>query len=286
MELIQTTMLSDSQKKDILALEAVCQQQDKLQGNIFLSNSINFNSEINCFFMLYDENILISFLAMFIPTLKEAEVSAYTLPERRRQGHFGELLNKADEELKAYSIKSILFVHEPDSNVAKLVLERINAKYEYSEYLLSYKRTSNPINQSGQITLELCSNESIEEIITLNMDIFKDNYEDTYSMVDKTLKSKDLLSYIAYLDGEMIGVCNVNLESEDVSIFGLGISSCHQGKGYAKEMLSLLLDRIENMNTKSISLEVNSVNDSAYNLYRKSGFEIKTQFDYYRYLLG
>lgn len=286
MTVIQTTSLSDSQKKDIHTLEVVCQQYDKLQGNIFLSNSINFNCEINCFFMLYNDDILISFLAMFIPTSKEAEISACTMPEHRRQGHFNALLNKASEELKAYSIRSILFVHEPASIDAKLVLERINAKYEYSEYLLLYKRTNNPLNQIKQINLEQYSNESIEDIIKLEMDIFKDNYEDTYSMVEKSINSKDVLSYIAYLDGEMLGVCSVNFETEDVSIFGLGIASRHQGKGYGKEMLSLLLDRIVSMNTKSISLEVSSVNDRAYNLYRKSGFEIKTQFDYYRYLLG
>jgi len=134
--------------------------------------------------------------------------------------------------------------------------------------------------------LEQYSKESIEDIVALNMDIFKDNYEDTYSMVKKSIESKDILSFLAYLNSEMIGVCNANLESEDVYIFGLGISTRHQGNGYGKEMLQLLLHRLVNINKKSISLEVGSANDRAYNLYRKSGFEIKTQFDYYRYLLG
>lgn len=282
MELIKTTFLTQEQKKDIRDLEKICQENDHLKGNIFLSNEINFNKEINCFLMLYDEQTLISFLAMFIPTAQEAEISAYTLPSRRRQGYFGTLLREAIKELSSYSIHSILFVQEPASMDGKHVLDRLGAKYEYSEYLLVYNAQRRPINTSGKIKLLQYSNGSIEDIVALNVDIFEEDREDSFSMVKKSLESKDINTYIAYLNDEIIGTCNVNFESPDVSIFGLGISSRYQGHGYGREMLNLLLERLLEMELSSITLEVNSENNRAYQLYRNNGFDIKTQFDYYR----
>lgn len=282
MELIKTTFLTESQKMDIRDLEKACQQNDHLKGNIFLSNEINFNKEINCFFMLYDDKTLISFIAMFIPTAQEAEISAYTLPSRRRQGYFGTLLREAIKELCSHSIHSILFVQEPASMDGKYVLDRLGAKYEYSEYLLVYNAQRRPINTSGKIKLLQYSNECIEDIVALNVDIFEEDSADSYSMVKKSLESNDINTYITYLDDEMIGTCNVNFESPDVSIFGLGISPRYQGLGYGREMLNLLLEKLLEMELNSITLEVNSENNRAYQLYRNIGFDIKTQFDYYR----
>lgn len=283
MNIIKTTSLNDLQKKDIFQLEEVCKIHDKLQGNIFLSNAINFNREINCFYMLYEEQKMISFMAIFMPTQKEAEISAYTLPEHRQQGCFRSLLHEVINELKKYSINNILFVQEPASADAKLVCDRLDAKYEYSEYLLSYNGEPNFIIKNEQITLKQYSNECIEDIAQIYVDVFQEDPKEAYSMVKKLIESKDIITCIAYLNGKMIGVCNVNTESDEVSIFGFGIATIYQGNGYGKKVLCLLLERLSNMKKSSITLEVSSVNNIAFNLYRKCGFEIKTQYDYYRY---
>jgi len=65
----------------------------------------------------------------------------------------------------------------------------------------------------------------------------------------------------------------------------LGISPKYQGHGYGKEMLNLLLEKLLSMDINNIILEVDSENNRAYNLYTKNGFKIKTQFDYYRYII-
>lgn len=282
LHLIQTSVLNDQQKKDIMQLDELCRLHDQLQGKINLSNAINFNAEIRCFLLLYEGSKLVSFLSMFIPTAKEAEISAYTHPEHRKQGCFTMLLHAAVEEIKKYSVESILFVHEPASGDAKLVLDHLNAEYAYSEYLLQHQH-SKPEQQETDLTLEQVDEREMEGLIALNMDIFGDTYEEASSMVGKSVASEDILCFVARLQGEMLGVCNVNLESEEASIFGLGVGSKYQGKGYGKAMVNLLLNKLFSMNISNITLEVSSENDRAYNLYRKSGFKINTQFDYYRF---
>lgn len=281
MKILELKCLNESQVADIRNLERICQRYEKLKGDLFLANEINFNHEIKCFYLLYDEDRLISCLTMFVPTSKEAEISAYTLPSHRGKGYFDTLLNRAIEELKLYSISDILFVEEPNGNDAKGVLKKLNAKYEYSEYLMVYNREFFK-NQNTKLTLQPIPQEKIEDMISLNTDIFGGSFEDEKSMIINSINSPKIISYMAILGDEIIGTCNVNLE-EEASIFGLGISQRYQGKGYGKEMLNLLLKILINMGIKDITLEVDSNNGRAYNLYIKSGFKVKTRFDYYRY---
>lgn len=284
MNILQSNKLNSEQVRDIEDLEQVCQKNDGLKDVVSLSNELNFDRDINCYFLLYDEEKLISFLSMFIPTQKEAEISAYTLPNKRNNGYFKVLFEKAGNQLNKYNIKEILFVHEPASKEGKYVLDKLNAKYDFSEYLLDYS-LDNVLEDNDKLKIEAAMYENISEIVKLDMDIFCESFENAQSIVIKSMNSEKILSYIAKFNNEIIGVCNVNVESEDVSIFGVGISPKYQGRGFGKEMLNRVIEKLLNMDIKNITLEVNSINNRAYNLYTNNGFKVKTQYDYYRYLL-
>lgn len=281
---IKTASLNESQKNDILELEQSCRQRDCTQGNISITNSINFDGDIDCFYLLYEGDILVSFLTMFIPTPWQAEISALTLPSRRRRGHFTFLLSCAKEELKKYLISSVLFVCEPVCNDTKIILKKLGAEYGYSEYLLVYGKSKNNTTEGvSPLQLRKCIKDDFRDIVFLCAEIFNETYEDAHSLAEKSFNSKDISVFGAYLNNKLIGTCSVNFESADISIFGFGISPCYQGKGYGKLMLKLLIDKLHNMeNINSVTLEVNSTNQSAFCLYTKSGFSIKAQFDYYR----
>jgi len=90
---------------------------------------------------------------------------------------------------------------------------------------------------------------------------------------------------MAKVDNEIVGICSISSEDGNAFICGLGISTKHRGRGYGKEILRKIIEKASTMDIKDIYLEVNSENHKAYNLYINNGFKIKTQLDYYRYLI-
>lgn len=284
MEILELRELDKKQIEDIKSLEEVCQRYDKTKGSAFLSNEINFSKEVNCFFLLYEEETLVSFLSMFIPTSQEAEISAYTLPEKRKKGFFKILLESAINELRKYGVKEILFVHEPSSNDGMLALKKLNVIYDFSEYLLVYSQDEF-IKRDGKLKLAPITIEDIDEVAKLHMDIFNKTFEEGKIIISRVIESKDRISYMAKEDDEIVGVCSISLEEGDAFICGLGISTKHQGRGYGKEILRKVIEKAFTMDIEDICLEVNSKNHKAYNLYINNGFKIKTQLDYYRYLI-
>nr|WP_319489957.1 GNAT family N-acetyltransferase [uncultured Caproiciproducens sp.] len=276
--IIQRNKLNAEQTNQIRDLEKICQEYDGLKRLVFLSNEINFDQKIDCFYLLYEEDRLIAFLSLFIPLAEEAEVSAYTLPECRERGYFTLLFMKAAEELKKYKIYKILFVHEPSCTDAKRVLEAVHANYAYSEYLLTFDRAGYQ-KCGGALTLKLSESEDIPDVAALDSQLFGNDYGESVSIVTKSVNSPTIKAYSALLGSERIGLCNANMEGGNVSIFGVGISPAYQGKGYGREMLNRLLEQLMH-ESGEISLEVSSSNGIAYHLYITSGFQIKTQFDY------
>ena len=284
MQILELRELDKNQIEDIKNLEGICQRYDKTKGSAFLSNEINFSKEVNCFFLLYEEETLVSFISMFIPTSKEAEVSAYTLPEKRKKGFFKILLESAVNELRKYGVKEILFVHEPSSNDGMLVLKKLNVVYDFSEYLLVYSQDEF-IKRDGKLKLAPITIQDVDEIAKLHMDIFNKTLEEGKAIVNRAIESKDRISYMAKVDDEIVGICSISLEGGNAFICGLGISTKHRGLGYGKEILSKGIEKALTMDIKDIYLEVDSKNHTAYNLYINNGFIIKTQLDYYRYLI-
>lgn len=274
--------LSEKAIKEVLNLEKVCAEYDKLKGSVYLDTSLNFNHCINSVFLLYENRELISILSMFIPTQQEAEISAFTLPKYRRNGYFKALLSKAVEELRKFDIQDILFVCERQSISGKEVTTTLNAEYEHTEYSMRFNKARYLDRGAYRLLLLGPHFKDLDKIIDTSMKTFDDSYEDSKSRIENFFKSETREQYLAVLNDEIIGLGSINLERDEALIYGFGIVPEYRGKGYGKELLHLLIDRLWQTGKTEIILDVNSENVHALELYKKSGFHIEVAFEYYR----
>nr|WP_275297785.1 GNAT family N-acetyltransferase [Clostridium sp. YIM B02551] len=274
--------LDENVIKSIRELEQVCKTYDKLSGEMFLDNSLNFSKDVNNIFLAYENNQLVSLINIFVPTRHEAELSAYTHPDYRNRGYFRELLTSVTSELKKYKVKRILFTCEAQCLVAKDLIKKLGAKYAFTEYSLSYdfNHTENKILSSMKLSSPTI--DDIPILISLGEDIFDENYEESKSIATKVFNAEDREQFLAEVDGKYIGMCSVRFENNEAMINGLGISPIYQGEGYGKDLVYSILNELIKRNIEKIAIEVDSDNDKAFNLYQKCGFKIETAFEYYK----
>lgn len=277
MAILNISQLSKKQIEDIKNLEILCKEKENLQGSIFLSNDLNYDREFPCFFLLYQDNILISFLSLFLPTKEEAEVYAYTHPDFRQLGAFNSLLEDACKLLQDFSIPSILFVTEPNGKAARETLNTLETNFLYSEYLLSLK---NPIEGDYEGTLLPASIKDLDTLSKLHSQIFNSDTTNSFSFLESSFQAPNIISFKYMLEDKLIGLCHATIEESFVSIFGVGISPDFQDHHYGKAMMLQLIKKL-NRYQKPITLEVNSENKKAFHLYEGLGFVITSQFDYY-----
>lgn len=283
-----TNHLDASQSAQAADLEALCKKYEPLQGSIPLSNELNFDPELPCFYLLYNpENAgeLIAFLSVFAPLSDEAEIYACTAPAWRRQGCFNVLLEAALHTLWEYGIDNVLFVHEPVSANVPAVLETLDTVYLYSEYLMSLPEASAFAGTAlpQELTLLPASEEDLDGLTALHALAFEEEAGEARRFLTNVFSSSASRAQklVNTASGELIGICCFTIGRNEISIFSVAVHPAHHRRGYGAVMLKALIGRFSCDYPKhSVTLEVNSRNTAAFSLYRRLGFEITTQLDY------
>ncbi|MBC2724900.1 GNAT family N-acetyltransferase [Desulfosporosinus sp.] len=274
--------LSGKDYEEVLNLETICIDHDNLSGSFFLDPSLNFDSRIKSFFLLYEKSKLISMLSMFIPTNHEAEITAYTLPKFRGKGYFKSLLGRAVEELRQFHVTDLLFVCESTSIPGKRVIRALKADYDHTEYFMRLNKSRYTPLDTYRLMLLEAGQKDLERAITVNMRVFEDSYEESKSLIQNCFQSDIRKQYLAVLKDLIIGLGSANFAGEDVSIYGVGILPEFRFKGYGKELVHLIVDSVWQSGNSEITIEVHSENDNALTLYKKTGFYVQVAYEYYR----
>lgn len=284
MNIKTTNTLTEEEKIEVKELEKVCNKAESLESEAFLSNEINFDKNIPCFYLGYEGNDLVTFLTAFMPEKNEAEITAFTHPDYRRKDCFKKLLEKSTEILREAKINNILLLVEVNSKSGKEVLKTFkDAKWVRSEYTLSNKnKVIVPIDKN--LSLELVTKRNKDICLKLTNDIFKMEEGDNDNFLQNAIDAPDREAYIVYDNEVLIGTFNLNFKENKVFIYGLGIAPDYQKKGYGKKMLKHILNMVFEKGDKAV-LDVDSDNPGAYNLYIHNGFEIDFQIDYFGYSL-
>ncbi|SMC81962.1 GNAT family N-acetyltransferase [Papillibacter cinnamivorans] len=283
MEIKSRNRPEDAQILQLRELEKSCRLRDGQTTPIPLNTWMNFNPGMKSCFLLYAGERLVSFLNVFAPEAREAEVYAVTHPEFRRRGYFAALLREAEAELKRCGVSRILLVCEKMSRDGQETARRLGGRLQHSEYRLKFEgapETAPP----GRLRLEEAGPGDLKAISALDVRIFGSDPEVSLSMLGKTLEDPKNRTFSVFLGEKRIGLCNAGLREDGISIFGLGIAPEHQGMGYGRDMLLLLLGKLREYPGRDITLEADSENQAALRLYRSSGFTEITRFDYYEYI--
>jgi len=284
MKIETTNRLTENQIAEILNLETISFHTDNLENHAFLSNEINFDKTMPCFYMGYENDKLITFLTTFIPNSYEAEILAVTHPEYRGKGCFKKLFQAAKEKLLLAGINKVLLVVEPKSKSGAAVIEKFQCcKLERSEYRMSFNG-SKTLPEYSDLQFFKVNNQNKKIFTEITQNAFP-NLEENSSFIDTVISSEKRKGYIACIDGIPVGVFDFNYEEGDAFLYGVGIAAPYRGKGFGKQLGGFALSEGLKI-SKKVVLDVDSENPTAFNLYKKCGFQIDFQVDYYRYKIS
>ncbi|NLC78695.1 MAG: GNAT family N-acetyltransferase [Ruminococcaceae bacterium] len=274
------TELSEEQKSEIAALEEVCYAKEGLSNRAFLSNELNVDRTIPSFYLGYKDGELVAFLTTFIPEHGEAEVVAFTRPDMRRRGLFRELFNSARGEMKARGIGRMIFAKEPKSLSGAAALKSFGeTKLLRSEYRMVFAGAPSAPPAGGLRFEEICERNS-EDFMRVESEEFGDA-DRSSNYLDALLHNSERTGYVMFEGERPVGVYCINFdEFADGFICGVVVTRELRGRGYGKKLMTHALS-VATMPTGRAILDVDSENPAAFELYKKLGFKVTFQVDYY-----
>lgn len=269
----------------IQSLEHVCNEYENLKMQ--LKWSILHNRPANQLndFLYFADGQLVGYLALFVFSSFEAEVSGMVHPDYRRKGIFTGLLNAAKVECIERNIPKILFICENSSSSAKGFIEYLGAVYSFSEFKMDYMNSGTLEFAAGDVSLRKVKFEDAPmraEITSICFDIPVENLMDRFT--SESYKNDNPL-YMVEACGKNVGKIDGAIADEEVIIYGFGILPEYRKRGYGRQALTLFVNELLKEKPAKISLEVECENVNALNLYKSCGFAEVTSYDYYRIAL-
>ncbi len=285
MNIIRTEDLCEIQKNDLFLLQNICQGHDSI--------SLSLPTEEGwVYYLLYDEDRLLSALCAFFNENSEWECCAFTLPQNRHQGCFTLLF---EELLKETGEDDLLFSVEETCQDTVSVLKAIGAAFWYQEHMMSLSISD--FSQS-ELTKANCDPESISILPRGSSLCPEDKFtlpprgsslcpEDKFTLLERHGFQDEPVHYIFLAGEKAVGSCYLDLREKKSYLYGFEIAEDMRNQGYGQTCLSLFLNtyfkRFGPGNEKALFLQVSGQNLPAMALYKKAGFQITESLSNYIY---
>lgn len=279
-----TNLLTEKERKAAKALIASCQAYDQTFREPYLSNMLNFNPNMPAFFLYYQEGELLGLLTVYADD-ENVEVSILVEPSHRRQGIARAMYRSFEKELASYPIRSVTFQtervfldHHPDLASHWGLVED-----EETETWLGRDRTSYALDSRSDVKVLLAEPSYLDEIAQLHHQAFSDaeeTLEVSRRYITEALEDSDSLLYILLKEGQVIGVCTVDLSGNSNYLYGLAVAESYRGQGYGSYLAKSVVNQLIEKNDKAFQIAVEDNNKGAKHLYEKIGFAKQTQVVY------
>ncbi|MDU1218338.1 MAG: GNAT family N-acetyltransferase, partial [Streptococcus sp.] len=276
--------LSQEELSEAKKLINCCQNYDDTYRDPYLSNMLNFDSNMPAFFLYYEKGELVGLLTVYADD-QDVEVTILLHPGHRHQGIARALYRNFEKETASYPIESVTFQTE------RVFLDRHPdfvsnwglVEDEDTETWLGKDRRPYPLEKLSNLEVLLADSSYQEQISQLKFQAFSEEHE-SREVVDRyvaeALKDPESRLYILLKNDQVIGTCTVDLSTNKNYFYGLAISESERGNGYGSYLAKSLVNQLIEQNDKEFQIAVEDSNVGAKRLYEKIGFVKQTQVVY------
>ncbi|QZO76145.1 GNAT family N-acetyltransferase [Helcococcus kunzii] len=220
MNILSTTILTETQKNEVIDLISTCQDFDGTHSDIYLSNEYNFDKDMPAFFLAYKQNQLVGFLSNYADEIDDAEISLIVHPNFRRRGIASELIKIFEKEINY--LKNIYF--KTEYNFIKSnrgLLDKWNLKIdEDKDIILERDREKYEIEKNPLWEVKKASLQDVDAIAEFQSKSFDMPIDVSLRYAKEPIVGENKDVYILKENGKVIASCSVDYSYNSNYLFG------------------------------------------------------------------
>lgn len=277
--LVKTGQMSLGEQAEVEALVTLCREQDRLELPLYLESA---PPGTVCQLLHYDDNNLVGFASL--PPDGDIEVIGMVHPAHRRRGVGRALLAAVREECRRRGVAEFLMVCEEASASGQAFAGAVGADYRFSEYLMEVEQAAFGQLQPPPKTVEIrqATGQDLETLVDLWAASHPEREAERRPMIAQWLQQEKQRFFIGQVQGAAVGMLRLHMDAPSVFINSFNVRPEHRRRGYGRQILMAVVERLIAEGWEYIRLEVATENRNALSLYYGCGFQEVTAYRYYR----
>ncbi len=276
--IVSSHQLNNEQLLQLDGLCAECKQIDRHQVAIYRHLLSQYRMLPNNV-LYYEDQLLIGFLSTFYFQENECEISIMVSPSSRRQGIARQMIRHILPLIKSQKITMIL-VSSP-SHFNDLWLTKCDFEYQYSEYQMQHLLDA-PLPKSNSIlSIRQATKHDLHALLHMDKQCFPTQHTAMSHRFQHMLDDDSYQLWIAEKNKRPIGKVHLVMQKEGARLTDLAILPQYQRHGFGSELVRYAIHLCQRLGYTYLSLDVETKNLQALNLYNRLGFQIVNACDFW-----
>jgi ribosomal protein S18 acetylase RimI-like enzyme len=235
-------------------------------------------------FLGYAGEELVGFASL--PAGDTPELVGAVHPGFRRRGVARQLLAAARREARERGCAELILVCETSSPGGIEFAQAVGGCYDSAEYQLELRCSEQmpPCRHDAGFELRIAKREDAKLLAQIGEESFGPGWGPRFQRVARWLDDPINRFYVGVAEGEPVGALRVARDPGAPTgyIYTFGVRQAFQRRGYGRRLLGAVVARLFAEGCVAVRLEVDITNLPALALYRSSGFQVVTEYHYYR----
>ncbi|HVB22729.1 MAG TPA: GNAT family N-acetyltransferase [Ktedonobacteraceae bacterium] len=280
--IMRKQQLTEAEMAEVTALVALSKIYDGIDLTLLLEMMKDRTGSDTNDFLYYVDGKLVGALALDSFGTEDKEMTGFVHPDYRRKGIFSALVHEVKVDAKARGIHQLIFVCDRFSRSGQAFIEAIGAHYDFSEHrmlLVDFKERDSD-SYKAHIVLQPATLADADILAYVSATSFGESERRTKEHLEQDIPHPRRRYYMAMLGDEPVGCFNL-WSSDTIGIYAFCVLPNYRKRGFGRQMLEQIIRQVRAETRQPITLEVDTTNTNAYELYRSCGFRETTTVGYY-----
>lgn len=273
-----TNQLNENQLKDLEQLTTLCKKTDGSIPNLY-THLLAQARILPTITLYYEKEQLTGFLSIYFFYDDAIEVTLLIHPEARRKGIAKQLLQSMLPLVEEHNYPKLIF--SSPAHLNDRWLPNLGFTYQQSEYYMERHNLNPLLDHQKQLTFRTATIKDIPQLCFLDEACFQKTHGELEPRFQHILSDRHYQIMLAFDENNLVGKAHLRWQKQGATLSDIAVFPAKQGQGFGTALITYCINHALSEGKPHLSLDVETHNQKALELYTRLGFLTQNACDYW-----
>lgn len=273
-----TNQLNENQFRDLEQLQAISRKIDGSSPNVY-PHLLTQPRTLPTIALYYEKEQLIGFLSIYFFYDNAVEIALLVHPDARRKGIATQLLQSMLPLIQEYNYPKAIF--SSPAHLNERWLPPLGFTHKHSEYYMERRNLNPLLDHQKKLAFRPATIKDIPQLCLLDEACFHKTHAELEPRFQHILSERHYQVVLAFEQECLIGKAHLRWQEHGATLSDIAVFPAKQGQGLGTALITHCINYALSEGKPNLSLDVETHNQKALELYTRLGFLTQNACDYW-----